>query len=249
MIAATLVLEEKGKIGLITGYANVQEAGAGYIDCKTTFTYETCLLEAGIGEYDVLIQDNAIIITSLTVPKLVAISNNTRVDYTIGKVTGHHPSTLGGILANFTYRWAAWVSSWKPRKGPPTVETLSEMSVEIYEREHSPCNAFRSPREDMMASLNKLMVYMGALASSDNVDNVNSGHMDPGYSFQSTTLASPIGKRYIRRAHGARAYETHADWLITRVPTGKQDVYRTHYAFFVAAAAVEIICILLVAPT
>lgn len=32
-------------------------------------------------------------------------------------------------------------------------------------------------------------------------------------------------------------------------PFGKQDVFRTHYAFFIAAAVVEIVCILLVAPT
>lgn len=32
-------------------------------------------------------------------------------------------------------------------------------------------------------------------------------------------------------------------------PEGEQDVFRTHYASFIAAAIVELVCVLFVAPT
>ena len=70
------------------------------------------------------------------------------------------------------------------------------MATEIYERENSPCYAYGSPQEDMMTSLNKLMVYMGAFAGRDAVEQSNVGHMDPGNPVQTTIFASPIGEKY-----------------------------------------------------
>lgn len=112
MISTVLVLDEKEKIALSTGYSTVPNPEATTLsDCKTNFVRDTCLLEAGIGEYDVHIQANEIIMTSLGSPRFVAISNNTNVDYSVHGTTGAHPSTLAGIVFEMTNRWVCLQST------------------------------------------------------------------------------------------------------------------------------------------
>lgn len=71
-------------------------------------------------------------------------------------------------------------------------------------------------------------MYIGSLAGRNIVNNAKAldrtgvGQMDP---------------------------DTPAQTTVEGYPFGKEDVFRTHYGFFVAAAVVELVCILLVAPT
>lgn len=229
LVATNLVVHgDQEKIAVTTGWTRVEESASRPRDCNTTLTLDTCFLEAGIGEFDVVIEGNEIDMTTLGTPRLVALSNNTDVDHGFDKVTGYHPSTLGGVVAMMLASWDTFVSSYKVPGRPPVEEESSTMVVELYQNKGAVCQSFRNPRSDYMASLNKLMVYFGSLAGRNIVNNAEAldstgvGQMDP---------------------------DTPAVTTVEGYPFGKQDVFRTHYGFFVAAAVVELVCILLVAPT
>lgn len=64
------------------------------------------------------------------------------------------------------------------------------------------------------------MLYIGALAGKRIAEGHDLEPMDPGHPVRTT---------------------------VTAFPEGNKDVFRTHYAFFIAAAMVELVCVLLVA--
>ena len=100
MISTTLVVQDnKEKIALTTGFTTRLSSETNAKNCNTTFTYNTCTLEAGIAEYAFLVQDDVIDMTSLSAPKFVALSNNTSVDHNNeGIAKGGHPATVRHIL-------------------------------------------------------------------------------------------------------------------------------------------------------
>lgn len=65
-------------------------------------------------------------------------------------------------------------------------------------------------------------LYMGALAGARIAKGHAVGRMDPDTPAQTTTVGYPFGE---------------------------EDVFSSHYVFFIAAAAIELLCILLVLPT
>lgn len=157
LITSNLVVEEHSeKIALTTGWTRVQEGSKDYRNCKTTLTLETCLLEAGIGEFDIIIEGNEIDMTSLSSPRLVALSNNTEVDHGVDPLYGWHPSTLAGIVSMMWGHWDTLVSDYKERGHPPVEETAATIAVELYENKGAVCTSYRDPRSDYMASLNRL---------------------------------------------------------------------------------------------
>ena len=83
------------------------------------------------------------------------------------------------------------------------------------------CASFVDPREEVIQSLNKLSLRFGALAAEEDESYLQSS-MDPGLSIKQTVDG------YLK---------------------GHQSVFHTDYWFFLAAAIVEVVCILFVAPT
>lgn len=106
LISANLVLDGKEKIALNTAYTAVENDARHFLKrCNTTILFDSCLLEAGIGEYDVHIEANEILMSSLAPPRIVAIANNSDVEYTAVPSLPIYASTLGGVVAEFAYRW------------------------------------------------------------------------------------------------------------------------------------------------
>lgn len=81
--------------------------------------------------------------------------------------------------------------------------------------------SFRDPQPDVIASVNKLMVYIGAFAGS-LPNHEKQGDMDPGL-----------------------AWETE----ITGYQSGTAPQFHTDYWYFFAAALIEVVCVAFIAPT
>jgi hypothetical protein len=86
----------------------------------------------------------------------------------------------------------------------------------------STCPSFRDPFDDAYASLNKAMIYAGAVAAQRNV-SMQHDRFDPGW------------------------YEKHHT-VQARV-VGEHNVFRTDYWFFLGAVLVELVCIACILPT
>ena len=85
------------------------------------------------------------------------------------------------------------------------------------------CPSFDDPLEDMLASFNKLTVYTGMLAAR-NDQSYFKATMDPEW-------ANSVNR------------------TITGLQVGNENVFKTNFSYFLAAALVEIVCVALVAPT
>lgn len=105
LISANLILDGKEKMALNTAYTVVEDDARGLKHCNTTILFDSCLLAAGIGEYDVHIEANEIIMSSLAPPRMVAMANNSDVDYKAAPNLGAHTSTLAGVVAEMSARW------------------------------------------------------------------------------------------------------------------------------------------------
>ena len=83
------------------------------------------------------------------------------------------------------------------------------------------CPSFSDPTDDAIAALNKMMVYTGVKAASENSTYLDAA-MDLGWPVNTTTVGAVVGNH---------------------------NVYKSEFRFFIAAAVIEFVCIILVAPT
>jgi hypothetical protein len=156
-------------------------------------------------------------------PTIIALANNSVVNRTVGSPDGERLATLGGIVDIHTASWATYVGMY-------SMTNFSEISVlndPIYTRYmynvESVCPQFRDPWDDVYGSINKAMVYAGAVAAKQYPTGLPKILMDPGYEdFMATILGSVVGD---------------------------QLVFHTYYSFFVVAALVELVCIAVILPT
>jgi hypothetical protein len=151
------------------------------------------------------------------------MANNSGVNRTIGNSAGERLATLGGIVDIHTASWASYVGMY-------SMTNHSEISVlndPIYTRYmydvYSVCPQFRDPWDDVYGSLNKAMVYAGAVAAKQYPTGLPKKLMDPGYENFMATISGSV--------------------------VGDQLVFHTYYTFFVAAALVELVCIAVILPT
>lgn len=84
------------------------------------------------------------------------------------------------------------------------------------------CQAYNDPQSDIIEDLNRLMVYTGMVAAAQSEDVRATLEMDAGLDFHTTTTG-------------------HVE--------GQHNVFRAHFGWFAGAAAVELICVLLILPT
>ena len=159
-------------------------------------------------------------------PTIIAIANNSRIDrYTTGPngTSPAHTSTLGGITTLHHAQWEA-LSAMSKYTGRLSAMVYNRPVLSRYMLpSNSYCPAYRDPFQDAYASINKLMVYAGAIAAQHNASS-DPARMDPGWQTRSNakTRARVVG-----------------DHL----------VFNTDYWFFFAAALVEVVCIAAILPT
>lgn len=223
-----LVLRDQEAANLITGYWTGQ-------DCSGFQNLTICTLEAGIGEYTfTTYRDNSSVLdhASALLPKFIAFANNTLVNYTSDPGLNYtsnsgslgHLSTLGGLVALVRDRYNLVVYLHEDEGDNPKTYWLGVIPLEEYQTRdslHAICPEFRDPRDDIMRSINKLMVYLGAAAATLHPSEIQD-KMDQDLTVNSTVIGQVI------RSH---------------------NVFHSDYRFFIGAAAIELICIAFVIPT
>ena len=219
-LTATNLLHDDGgeKLNLITGFAQPK-------DCAGIMTYQACTLESAIGSYEVDIKDNQATLLNPAHPDIIAIANNTGINNVYSEDHDYYPSTLGGIGALVATRWDGQIMTYSQRGSTSTISLGTGFEYFIQRFDPDDCMAFDNPHEDMLATLNKLMVYTGvAAAVSTNASyyGLFESRMDPGLQINTTAM-------------GYRQ--------------GEHNVYHTNYWYFLAATMVEVVCIALVLPT
>lgn len=144
MIGATLVREENEWINVITGHWVGD-------NCKGALHVTTCALSAGIGEYEVFVNENEITVDpdSLLRPGFVAFANNTAADNKFW-------STLGGIVGVFSswyevidFAYTREGTRWTGDVGPPTMWRWIDESTSA-----DLCPSFRDPLDDVLRDTN-----------------------------------------------------------------------------------------------
>lgn len=193
-------------------------------DCKGIFNYTACTFKSAIGEYNVTIGPEGLTVENPASPKIIALANNTMPNHTWSHARTGYPSTLGGIagLAIATWDANAWIQTESNGHLKPWIQ--GGTSVQSYQIDDGDflCPSFRDPREFIVAGLNKLMFYAGGMLASKYDASYLEDRMDDGLTVQKTV------EGYLE---------------------GNHNVFDTNYSYFAAAAVIELVCIVLIAPT
>ncbi|KAK5175091.1 uncharacterized protein LTR77_000228 [Saxophila tyrrhenica] len=206
---------EDETIQLFTGYSTTTE-------CAGTYNYTSCSLHSAIGEYNISIKANLSTIDTSTPPRIIAFANNTHANMTIDPRFQAYPSTLGGLVGALTGAWRCSMTTYKERGAQQWLTSNKPLYMRYAQNTNGECPSFNDPLPDMLAELNKLMVYTGAIAGHEQIEDLQP-RMDPGVAARTRTTA--IGHK-----------------------VGKLNVFQTDYWWFFGAALVEVICICFVAP-
>lgn len=96
---------------------------------------------------------------SATHPKFACLANNTAVSHDYIHNLGYR-STLGGIVALAVERWESQTYWYLKRNTtrPTYIDSSGVASSYDIKKDGEPCYSTRDPRDDVMQSLNKLMV-------------------------------------------------------------------------------------------
>lgn len=124
------------------------------------------------------------------------------------------------------YKWSNYAYFWTEKEGHPTQLASQGPQNLVYADPNgdgaiSGCTSYQNPQPDVLADLNKMMVYAGLVASREDASYL-ADRLDPGL---------------------------HVNTTITGQLIGDHSVFLTQYKYFVAALLVEVICIALIIPT
>lgn len=221
IVNPNLVTKDREVINLLTGFSNAE----GMNECTGSFNYTICTLESGIGEYDVHVHNNLTTLENPSkAPILVALANNTAVDHSIDQNLGGHPSTLAGIVDALYTRYQAVIFYYTQYGALNSVAEGNngyQQYIKPTGQQNVKCLQFRDPREDVVQNMNKLMLLLGAVVATQEASYLEK-NLDAGVEVNATTTGYILGAR---------------------------NEFHTDYWFFLGAAIVEAVCILLVAPT
>ena len=176
---------------------------------------------------EVLVSDNTTTLIPGN-PKIIALANNTQVNHGWIQEPGLHPSTLAGVVWLADLFWGAEVYLYMHHGGSAFADAGNPSLMSKYINDstsHSganTCQSYLDPQPDVMQSLNLLMFTMGGFFAQERDSQYFQEHLDPGLS-------------------------THTN--VTGYLQGVHNVFHTAYGWFIAAALVELTCILLVLPT
>lgn len=191
----------------------------------------SCNLVSAIGEYDVSIRGERIVLDKPIKPKILALANNTQVSKQLDPSWLRYPSTLAGIVYFAQNKWASYTVFFVDDQGKASLNKNPQI-VDQFKKYITPdfCDSYSDPREQVLESMNELMFYAGALdpiiqpeittplTTQEYYDSV----LDPGLNVNTT---------------------------ITGHIKGTHEVYDTDLFYFLAAAIIEGICIALILPT
>jgi hypothetical protein len=214
LIAEALVPATSENIDAVTGFATLA-------DCKGILTYTTCKLVSAVGQYSVSIQNDIAALDNPAEPQILRLSNNTATEFTINPQTGYRDSTLGDVQDLHYDMWHSFFTMWR-QNGTMTGQYNSELIFDQYIiNGTAECPSFSDPYPDILASFNKLMVYVGSIAAEQPPSYLES-RLDPGELVNTSTTGQLVDSR---------------------------PVYITNFAYFLGALLVELLCVSLIAPT
>lgn len=194
-------------------------------DCSGVLNYTICSLEAGIGDYDVQVENNKIKMNSLGTPELVSLLDNP-VNRTYNQYITGHLSTLAPVVVLLDNWYSGMICYYKTKEWVDSIWGGSHLTLDTYQDPYTvnaACPSYQDPHEDVMKSLTRLIVYMAAYTNGLHSKALYPQHnLDEDLAVKSEVMA---------------------------YRTGNQNVYHTEYKFFVAAAVIELVCIALVVPT
>lgn len=214
MISTNLLIRNRTNeaVELITGYAKWGK------NCTGEFELTTCTLESGIGEYDMSIQNNEIKIETIGTPRFIARANNTVIHRDAR--TTLHPSTLAGVVEYMHQKWQTYAAI-SHRPGSTGIVGVGDSETRTFVDSGGSCAfSYRSPHNDMVNEMNKLMLYLGAAAAKADWISVES-RLDPGLSSNAEVSGHAIVS---------------------------SSIYRTRYWFLLAAVAVDLACVAVILP-
>lgn len=167
---------ERETINALTAYAPSQDC-IGYIELTV------CSLESAVGEYNITIENNEITIENAASPRIIGIANNTAVNHN-AQPNGYRLSTLSGVVQAAHLVWDSSIAASRAN-GSTDMSGAGSHSYYLFQgaQDQGKCGAFRDPREEYMASLNKNMVsetQNSMRLSSRQLDHKSSAHK---YSF------------------------------------------------------------------
>ena len=214
LVTSSLLEGVNEPVDLVTGWSSTE-------NCVGVFNYRVCTLYSAIGQYDVSISGNKMTFDNAARPSIIALANNTQADHSSPLKYPGSGSTFA-IVADFMYfLWESYIAFYTEAGTIQTVELKDDVADRYTVNTTGECWSYSDPYEDIMADLNKIMVYMGVQAARENASYLEM-HMDPGWPIHTTTVGTMVGDH---------------------------NVFKSEFRYFIAAALVELACILLVAPT
>lgn len=188
--------------------------------------YTICSLEAGIGDYNVQVENDRIKMNSLGAPKLVSLLENP-VNQTYDHYLTSHLSTLAPIVAILDPWLSGFITFYKYKEFANSLWGGSRWTMEVYEDPDTvglACPSYLDTHEDVMKAMTKMIVYMATYTNG-----LHAKALLPHRRMNADLLAEKSE--------------------ITGYKVGNHNVYNTEYQFFVISAVIEVVCIALVAPT
>lgn len=136
------------------------DSSASSGDCNGDLEVEICSLVSAIGEYNITIEDDKMTVDSAAHPRIIGIANNTAVSQKVAAPGGLYLSTLAGIVDASYLIWNSYVFT-AVQNGSINVQGAGNHKNLLFEHgvyNETTCPAWVDPREEYIASLNKLMV-------------------------------------------------------------------------------------------
>jgi hypothetical protein len=218
LVSTGLVLDEDEKMWLVTGHYDGEE-------CVGTLHRTACTMVSAVGEYDITIRANVATVDNPGNPTIVSMANNTATDHGSGEggFPGAHPSLFAGIVQQAFKEWECVTSIDYTKSLGWQTYTVGVDTIAYRTGDNQNCSSYVDPRADVLATLNKMMLWAGMTAAKPDAawrSRIEQG-LDSGLPLTST---------------------------ITGEKTGDHSIYWTEYGFFVGAALVEVFCLAVIAP-
>ena len=212
------IVNEQESINLITAFSQTT-------NCAGLLHYTVCNLVSAVGEYEVTIKGNGLVLPDAVSPTIVAVANNTRAKPIGGEATPPwHKSTLAGVVFAGLRKWHSAAKLLPGGNGTISSMTQGGTSLELYiaKKPFTMCPSWIDPTKDVLQDLNRLMLYIGVIAAQTYNASYLQSYMDPGLEIQTQVTSSVVGT---------------------------QNIFHSNMRWFGAAASLEALCIVLILPT
>ena len=217
-----IVLDDKESLNLVTAYPEYTDVD----NCSGHLNMTACTFDSAIGEYTISITDGKVTLLDAEHPRIISLSNTTAVDTHTNK-NGGKRSTLAPIVQVAFEKFESLSAFYSVSNA--TMSEISNGPASPIVREFQKpsigiCPVYSDPRPYVMKDINKIVVWAGSAIASQNGSYKS-------YLESQTNPNLPMHTQ----VNGQR--------------TGSHSVFHTDYAWFIAAALVETLCLAFIAPT